>query len=290
MHPIVRNLLVSGLLFSSAAGALSPDQTASFRAAFQARDFPAAASAAETLVAAHPDEAEAYALLGSVKLAQADAEAAVAALEKATTLDPKNGDYQRQLGDAYGVSAQKASIFSMPGWAKKCRLAYEKAVELDPTNLNARNSLMGFYQQAPGIAGGGMDKAYAQAAEIKKLDPVRGRVAYATLYVAEKKYDQAFAEFDAVLKDDPSNYLGLYQLGRLAAMSGQRVDDGIGALKRCLTLTPSIGSPGHAAAQWRLGNLLEKKNDPAGARAAYEAALKIDPNFKQAADSLKKLK
>jgi cytochrome c-type biogenesis protein CcmH/NrfG len=39
-----------------------------------------------------------------------------------------------------------------------------------------------------------------------------------------------------------------------------------------------------------MGNILEKKNDPTGARAAYAAALRLDPKFTQAADALKKLK
>ena len=49
-----------------------------------------------------------------------------------------------------------------------------KAIELDPKNIRARNSAMEFCRQAPGFLGGGMDKAYEQATEIKKLDPVRG--------------------------------------------------------------------------------------------------------------------
>jgi tetratricopeptide (TPR) repeat protein len=61
------------------------------------------------------------------------------------------------------------------------------------------------------------------------------------------------------------------------------------ALKKCLTLSPPAGSPGHDAAYWRLGNLWEKKGDKKAARAAYEAALAINPNFQQAIDSLKKL-
>src|ERR1019366_5112550 len=122
--------------------------------------------------------------------------------------------------------------------------------------------------QAPGIAGGGSDKAAAEAAVIKKLDAARGRQAFAALYVADKKYDLAFAEFDEALKLSPDDYAALYQLGRLAAVSGQFLDRGLASLRRCLELTPPPNTPGHAAAQWRIGNLLEKKSDPAGARAA----------------------
>lgn len=286
----MRSFLLLVLTTVVAHAALTPAQTATVRDLLRDHKVPAAESAANALVAAHPAEPEAYLLAGAVQIAKGDADAAVTAYEKASELAPTNGDYQRQLGDAYGFAAQKAGMFGMIGLAKKCRLAYEKAVALEPANLNARNSLMSYYQQAPGIAGGGMDKAYAQAAEIKKLDVIRGRVAYATLYAAEKKYPEAFAEFDAVLKDSPDNYLGLYQLGRLSALSGQRIDSGMDALKKCLALTPSTGSPGHDAANWRLGILWEKKGDPAAARASYQAALAINPNFQQAIDSLKKLK
>ena len=252
----------------------------------------AAESASNALVAANPADPAVYALLGSVQIAKEDADAAVAAYEKAAELAPADGDYQRQLGDAYGFAAQKAGMFGKIGYAKKCRVAYEKAVELAPQNLNARSSLMMFYQQAPGMMGGGVDKAYAQAAEIKKLDPARGRLAYASVYTADKKYDQALAEFDEVLKTSPDDYAALYQVGKLAVLSGQYLDRGLTSLRRCLELTPPAApnTPSHAAAHWRIGNILEKKGDPAGARAAYEASLKLDPKFTSAADSLKKLK
>jgi Tfp pilus assembly protein PilF len=134
-----------------------------------------------------------------------------------------------------------------------------------------------------------MEKARAQAEEIKKLDASRGRAAIAGLYAAEKKNDLAFAEFEDALKDNPDDYSALYQFGRLAAITGERMDRGLEALRKCLTLTPPEGQHGQAAAHWRIGLILEKKGDQAGARAAYEAALRSDPKFSQAAESLKKL-
>jgi tetratricopeptide (TPR) repeat protein len=171
----------------------------------------------EALATANPANADVLFYLGRLALQRNEHEKAVTYLEKAVALSPDDARFQLKLGDAYGVSAQKAGLFSQMGLAKKCKAAYERAVELDPKNLEARLSLMGYYQQAPGIVGGGTDKALVQALEIKKLDPARGRLAVAGVYVADKKFDEAFAEFDAALKDKPDDYAALFQIGRLAA-------------------------------------------------------------------------
>jgi tetratricopeptide (TPR) repeat protein len=256
---------------------------------FHDKKWSEAQAALEKLTAAEPDNAEAFFYLGESFLYRDQGEPAVPPLEKAVALAPANSDYRRHLGDAYGLSAQQAGFFSKTGWALKCKAAYEKAVELDPKNVTARQSLLEFYRQAPGFAGGGMDLAYAEAAEIQKIDPVRGRLAYAGLYVGEKKYSEAFAIYEEILTTAPDDYAALYQIGRLAAVSGQRLDSGLAALRRCLKMTPPADQPGTAPTNWRLGNILEKKGDKAGARVAYEAALKADPKFAQAIESLKKL-
>jgi tetratricopeptide (TPR) repeat protein len=277
------------VLASLARAAVDP---AAFTAAVElyTQHKPVEAQAAfEALVVTAPDNADIQFYLGRLALQRSDHEKAVVYLEKAVALAPGDSRMHYRLGDAYGQSAQKANIFSQPGLAKKCRLEYEKAVELDPKNIDARFGLMGFYQQAPSFMGGGLDKAHEQAEAIKKLDANRGRQAIAGLYVVEKKYDLAFAEFDEVLKTTPDDYGALFQTGRLAAISGDRLDRGLVVLRQCLTMTPPAGQPPLAAAHWRIGNILEKQGDKPGARAAYEASLKVDPKFPQAIESLKKL-
>ena len=284
MHRLLPVLLLLSLV---AHAAPSLDEA---KALIERRNYPAARQMLEQITAAEPDNAEAFFQLGRAAMILGDDPAtAVPNLEKAVELNPASSLYQQRLGDAYGRSAQKAGVFSKFGLAKKCKAAYEKAVELDPRNLDAHFSLMGYYQQAPGIAGGGMDHAYTEAGKIRQLDPARGRQAYASLYLAEKKFDQALGLYEAVLKDNPADYGALYAIGRIAAVTGERIERGMASLRKCLELAPPPDQPGHAAAHWRLGNLFEKKGDKATARSEYQAALKVDPKFSQAIESLKKL-
>lgn len=286
---MLRLSLAIALTVNLAHAAPSPEFLAAVDLFNQRGNNAAAKAAMEKIVATEPKNAEAWHHLGMLAQRAGDFETAINHGEKAVALYPRSSIFYLKLGDAYGRSAQKAGIFSKMGLAGKCRTAYEKAVELDPKNLDARFSLMSFYQQAPGIAGGGIDKALGQAQEIKKLDPARGRQAFASVYAADKKYDLAFAEYEEVLKASPNDNGALFQTGRLAAISGERLDHGLEVLRQCLAMTAPEGQPPHAAAHWRIGFIMEKKGDKAGARAAYEASLKLDPKFSQAIESLKKL-
>lgn len=282
-------LFVFLALTSLAHAAVDPAQLAAVRGLMQERKLPEAQAALEKMIAVQPNEADLHSLLGEVLVRREDPETAVKSLQKAIELAPNVSTHHRRLGDAYGRSAQKAGALSKFGFARKCRDAYEKAVALNPGDIDSRLALLGFYRQAPGIVGGGMDKAHGQADEIIKLDPVRGKIVKASLFSAEKKYDEAFALYEESLKSTPDDYNSLYQVGRLAAESGQRLDRGLEVLKKILTAVPPAGAPGHAAAQWRIGNIWEKKGDKAAARAAYEASLALDATFEAASASLKKL-
>lgn len=259
-------------------------------ALYKSKQYPPAREAFEKIAAAEPGNAEAHYYLGVLAEKRSDIDEALKQLETATTLAPKNSMYFLELGGAYSAAINKAGLLSQLSLAHKCQAALEKAVELDPDSVEARNGLISFYRSAPSIAGGSMTKAYEQAAEIKKRNPAVGAYAYSQLYYHDKKYDDAFNVLEELLKTAPDNYLALYSLGRTAAQTGLKLERGEQALRRCLELTPGKGEPGHAAVQWRLGVIAEKRGDPVAARADYQASLKIDPEFREAIDSLAKLK
>src|SRR5579864_792529 len=87
----------------------------------------------------------------------------IAACERARNLDPQKSLYHLWLGRIYGEKADRAGFLSAAGLAKKVRTEFERAVELNPADAAARTDLAEFYIEAPGIVGGGKDKARAQA-------------------------------------------------------------------------------------------------------------------------------
>ena len=257
---------------------------------FEGTKFPEAAEAFLKLATDEPGNAAAQFYLGVLADKRGDNAEAVRRLELAVQLDPENSTYHTELGGAYGDAAKNAGMLASLTWARKCVSSLVRAVELDPNNLIARNGLITFYREAPPIAGGGIEKAYVQAHEIRKRDIRVGSAILGQLYFGDRKYAEAFEVYEAVLAVQPDDYQALYLIGRTAAETGQNLDRGEQALRRCLELPPGPGEQGRAAVQWRLGQLAEKRGDVKAARVAYEASLQSHPGFQQAADSLAKLK
>jgi tetratricopeptide (TPR) repeat protein len=287
MHLFQRSFILGFFCLLLGAGRLAAADFDNAVALFQAKRFPDARAAFEKLAATEPQNAAAHYYLGRIALDRDDSDNAVDEMEKATAGDPKNSDCYFWLGSAYGLYAKQHTSI---GKARKCRDAFLKAVELNPDNLDARAALVTFYRMSPWFVGGSMDKAHAQAGEIKKRDPLRGAEAEGEICIAEKKYDDAFNAFESLLKDHPDQIAALYQIGYIAATTGQRLDRGEAALKGYLTHTPSDTQPSLAYAHYRLGDIYREKDNPDAARKEYQAALALDPNLKQAADALDNLK
>ena len=140
------------------------------------------------------------------EIAKGRADAAIAWAEKAIALDPAKAAGQYQLALAYNLKVDQASGMGKLGPAKKFKAALEKAVELDPGLLPARQALMSYLLQAPGLAGGSVEKGKIQAVEIAKLDEKAGYRARASVFQAEKKWDQAEAEWKSLLALEPNNF------------------------------------------------------------------------------------
>jgi tetratricopeptide (TPR) repeat protein len=290
---------------------------------FEAGRYREAKTVLEPALKTNARDAAAAFYLGRIALEEKRTDRAAEYFETATKLDPKNSTYFLWLGRAYGREAQNANVLRQPGLAKRTRAAWERAIELDPENLDARSDLIQYYVQAPGILGGSMQKALDQAEEIRKRNALRGYLELGALYEREKKladaekaylgaakekserhvgeyrlgvfyqntgaFDKAFELFESMITANPSETGALFQIGKTGAMSGQRLERATEALDAYLQTTPGRNDPSLAAAHWRLGMIHEKRQDRQRAKSEYESALRLDPTFKPATESLRKL-
>lgn len=148
--------------------------------------------ALQEILATQPDDAQAHQLLCRVYYAQEMADQAIHECELAASNDPGNSDTQMWLGRAYGMKASHANAITAFGLARKVHYAFERAVQLDATNVPAMNDLGEFYVDAPAIVGGGLDKGRALADRIQpRFAPQAHRL---LALIASENKDMATAE------------------------------------------------------------------------------------------------
>jgi cytochrome c-type biogenesis protein CcmH/NrfG len=272
-------------------------------------------------IAAAPSDSESQNLLCRAYLTLANWDAAIGACQKAVALDPANSQYHLWLGRAYGEKAGHSSFLSATGLAKKLRSEFETAVRLDPNNVEARADLADFYVQAPGIIGGGTDKAAAQALQMAALDPAQAHLVRA--HIAEKNGDRAAAEreFLAAIQTSggkPGTWMNLAQFYRrtnrldemqdaiLRAAAAQKSQHVLLAaaevlirtqrdlpaasnlLQRYLASETVEDAPAFKA-HYLLGTLRERQGDTQAAAEEYRSALSLARNFSLAQDALKRV-
>lgn len=280
------------LILFLASFALRADEPSPFdraRVLFENNRFDEARAAFDHLAASDANNPELLYWQGMCAVALNHADEAVTRLERATALKPDDARFFDALGDAYGMSALKASLFAKLGLARKCIASYDRAVALDPANVEYRKSRYEYYRSAPAMAGGGADKAAAEIAEIEKLDPVQGAGLRADLKLKDGHVDEAFALLEQLRHKYPDSPVLRFQLGRLSALTGQHLDEGETALAGYLGYTPKPSDPPLWAAQWRLAQVLEKEGKIQLARTHYQECLKLNPAFDRAREALKKL-
>src|SRR5882762_578577 len=143
-------------------------------------------------LASAPADAESSNLLCRAYFALGDWDRAESSCRKAASLEPDNSRFHLWLGRVYGEKADRANFLAAAGLAGKVRGEFERAVQLDPKNLDARLDLAEFYLAAPGIVGGGEQKAREQARSVAAVNPAREHWIYAR--IAEQKKDTVIAE------------------------------------------------------------------------------------------------
>jgi tetratricopeptide (TPR) repeat protein len=164
------------------------------------------------LVSAASEEAAERIAAGKKLLEQGRVEAAIGEFQKASTIDPKYGAAQLNLGHAYERANRNDEAID----------AYRKSIELEPRNFYARNNLGVLYSNK-----GMYDQAIVEFQDALKSDP-RNAMALKNLEIAKKnkaamqERETVIARAEKEVEAKPNDPTSAYQLARVYATYGKK--------------------------------------------------------------------
>jgi Flp pilus assembly protein TadD len=238
-------LLSCALLLVISAWA-SPDVLRRANALYQSTDY---AGSLRVLGQDTAPDGDSYLLNGKNYFMTGDYKRATDFFEKAVARSPANSDYQLWLGRAWGRRAETGSWLTASSHASKARQCFEKAVALDPRNREAKNDLFTFYLNAPGLLGGGVEKAEAMAASIARERPAQYEFEEAEIADKRKDYAAAEAHLRRAMELAPGEPGRLLDLARYVAKRG-RLKESDMLFEQAHKMFP--GRPGVAFAEAKL--------------------------------------
>lgn len=192
---------------------------------------------------------------------------------------PQSARCQHLLGLLIGAELMDAGTFAAMRRVGEVQERFERAVELAPQDYAMRRDLQGLYVNLPALLGGGMRKARAQAEAMARIDAPRGLLLQAQLAIHDKAFDLAEQRLSSVPPAaDRQLAADLQQtqidLGRALLDSGaaERARGWLTRLQQQDATSPEL--------HIELGRTLLALKQPAGAIAAFEQALQLNPKLR----------
>jgi tetratricopeptide (TPR) repeat protein len=287
-------------------------------------DYAKAVLELQVAAAKEPQNGDIQLLLTKSYLELQERDAAITSAEKAVAIDPQRSVFHEWLGRAYGEKADHASMFTAPGLARKTHREFEIAVQLDEKNFAARQALIEFDCAAPGLVGGGEEKAKPEIEKLQAMDAAEWHYALGNCRRQKKDFADADAEFQLALESHPKSADLIFDIGDYAVRRGQaerlievaelgtkaaaadpramfyravgfvlkneKQEEAERLLWEYLQRAPKrSGYPRYAVAHEWLGRLYENQGEKESAVKEYQAALQLDPKNKSTRESLKRV-
>ena len=239
------------------------------------------------------------------------------------SLAPDNSQFHLWLGRIYGEKADKSGFMTAAGLARKVRDEFEKAVHLNPRSVDARSDLAEFYLEAPGIVGGGRDKAQEQADSLVSLDPARAHWVNARIAEKKKDFNTAEQEYRAAIAashgsasawlnlglfyrhrerwDDMEQALthvrgapldrpdALVDAAEILLHSQRNLPEAVQLLRAYLNSSAKVEQAPAFKVHYLLGTAVEKLGDRQGAATEYRSALDLAHEFQPAQQALQRV-
>ena len=268
------------------------------------------------------DNAEAHFLLTKVFLRKQEHDRAKEHAEKAVRLNDSVSTYHMWLARAYLAKATESGFINAFRYARKGKKSYERAVDLDSANVEARLELCMYLLAAPGLVGGDAGEGRRQAVIVESQDSLYGSYAlanvserdrdlegaetyleravsldttstfyarYAIGYFYERngRLDEAADVFRGILSEKPDEMIAVFQLGKICVITGSNLDEAEDCFKHYLEVETPPNAPSRASAHWRLGMVYDLQGRPGPAVEEMRKAVELAPENREFRKSLK---
>jgi tetratricopeptide (TPR) repeat protein len=222
-------------------------------------------------------------LLGMALLARADGDLSRARelAQRSVDADPTSGERWAWLGTTTfeAIGASSAGAFTKAEQADAGRRAYERALELDPTCIDAHIGLAQFYLKAPALFGGSIRRARERADALMALGTPDAR-SYAHIILAqiaayrsrESEMAREFALATDAVDQPHRKVIALSTCAWTWLLDRRNARAALTPIASCIELAPEVYQ--HWFLKARACQLL---GDQREAIAAYRTALDLQP-------------
>ena len=227
-------------------------------------DYPSAIRVLEQAASLNPKRKETYLLLGVAYMNSLPRKPneALRAARRAQQLAPNDPDTLFNVGLALVVGQMFEPAYDV----------FKEVVRLKPEHAMARAQLCtvaGYLER--------YDEGLPQCFKSVELaDPSTrnfSRLALANMYAFSKKFDQALAEANALIKEDPKWFYAWQSLG-VTYFLMKKWDKSVSSLKEAIRLSPET-----AELHLQLGTVYSESGSPQAAEQEYVVLLNLNPNY-----------
>jgi tetratricopeptide (TPR) repeat protein len=148
---------------------------------------------------------EAILLLARLSNASEDWKNSVEYAEQAVNLLPESSEAHYQYAVALRIKMSNVCKVRAMFGVGRYKMLLRRAIELDPTNIDARAEEIGYLVNAPAIAGGDHQVAAQMIEELGKLDQDYARQLQAGLELAKKDPKEAVKLFRKIIPRGPGS-------------------------------------------------------------------------------------
>jgi tetratricopeptide (TPR) repeat protein len=171
----------------------------------------------------------------------------------------------------------EVSIFKKLGYAKSALKSWQSIVEIEPDNIYGNYAVFSYYANAPGIAGGNLDRARELQAHLQAISPVYGELGLAILKHKNEKFAEAERHYLKATQLDPGR-ASLYFVLAQFHLQRQEPEKVLTALQRYQGLAKTWFDPDNAVVLYMSGLAYANLDNVEDAEASFQDALLAYPS------------